>query len=61
MTAEEMEAELATIAERNEATLDEVREYYGKNNLGQQMAIEILERKVRSFLREHAVVSDPAS
>ncbi|MCP3917819.1 MAG: trigger factor [bacterium] len=59
VTNEEMEAELASIAERNEATVDEVREYYGKNNLGQQMAIEILERKVRGFLRDSAEVRIP--
>jgi trigger factor len=54
VTDEELQAELVSIAERNNAEVDEVRKYYAENNLGQQMAIEILERKVRTFLRENA-------
>jgi trigger factor len=57
---EDMESELAAIAERNKASVDEVNEYYKKNNLFDQMAIEILERKVRKFLRENAKVSVPS-
>ena len=34
--------------------------YYGENNLGQQLAIEILEKKVRRFLRENADIQDPS-
>lgn len=60
VSGDDVEAELRNIAERNQADLDEVREYYGKNNLGQQLAIEILEKKVRRFLRENADVKDPA-
>ena len=30
------------------------------NNLGQQMAVEVLERKVRRFLRENARIEQPA-
>ena len=60
VTREEMDAEFASIAERNQSTVEEVREYYGRNNLGQQMAIEILERKVRTFLREKAEVREPS-
>ena len=41
-------------------SVDEVREYYVKNGLTQQMAIEILEKKVRSFLYEHAEIKDPS-
>jgi len=57
---EDMESELAAIAERNKASVEEVNEYYKKNNLFDQMAIEILERKVRKFLRENAKVSVPS-
>ena len=59
-TAEDINAELESIAERNQSTVEEVRQYYGENNLGQQMAIEILERKVRKFLRENAEIKTPA-
>jgi trigger factor len=57
---EDMQKELSAIAERNQASLDEVTEYYRKNNLFDQMAIEILERKVRRFLRESARITEPA-
>lgn len=60
VNAEDIQAELATIAERNNTTVEEVREYYSKNNIGQQMTIEILERKVRTFLRENAEVQKPS-
>jgi trigger factor len=60
VTREDMEAELRAIAERNKASLEEVSEYYKKNNLFDQMAIEILERKVRKFLRENAKVAVPS-
>jgi trigger factor len=57
---EDMQAEVKSIAERNNSTLEEVSEYYKKNNLFDQMAIEILERKVRKFLRENAKVTEPS-
>jgi hypothetical protein len=38
-----------TIAARNNAKVEEVVDYYQKNNLFDQMAIEILERKVRTL------------
>ena len=31
-----------------------------ENGLGQQLAIEILEKKVRRFLRENADIQDPS-
>ena len=46
--------ELRQIALRNRAKFEEVRDYYQKNNLLQQLSVELLERKVRAFLREHA-------
>jgi FKBP-type peptidyl-prolyl cis-trans isomerase (trigger factor) len=60
VTREDMEAELQAIATRNRAPIEEVREYYTKNKLFDQMAIEILERKVRGFLRENAKVTTPS-
>jgi trigger factor len=60
VTNEELEAELASIAERNETSVDEVRKYYSENSLGQQMAVELLERKVRRFLRQQAEVKAPS-
>ncbi len=60
MTAEELDVELGAIAERNDAPIEEVRKYYVENNLNQQMAIEVLERKVRTFLRENAEIITPS-
>jgi trigger factor len=60
VTRDDMQAELKAIAQRNESTVEEVTEYYKKNNLFDQMALEILERKVRRFLRENAKISVPA-
>ncbi len=60
VTQEDIEGELTSIAARNQSTVEDVRKYYGENNLGQQMAIELLERKVRAFLRENAEVTQPS-
>jgi trigger factor len=53
---QDMVTELRQIALRNRAKFDEVRDYYQKNNLMQQLSVELLERKVRAFLREHATI-----
>ncbi len=60
VTAEDIQTELGAIAERNGVSIEEVRQYYSENNLAQQMTVEILERKVRKFLRESAEVTTPA-
>lgn len=57
---DDLDQELRAIAARNNTSLDEVRKYYGENNLGQQLAIEILEKKVRRFLRENADIQVPS-
>jgi len=57
---DDMKAELEQIASRNNSTLEEVANYYRENNLFDQMAIEILERKVRQFLRDSAQVTQPS-
>jgi trigger factor len=56
---DDMRTELEGIAKRNNATLEEVAAYYKENRLFDQMAIEILERKVRRFLREKAQIQEP--
>jgi len=60
VSQEDMRAEVQTIAARNNAKQEEVVEYYQKNGLFDQMAIELLERKVRRFLRENATVKVPS-
>jgi trigger factor len=56
VTKEEMTAELASIAQRNQASVEEVGKYYQQNRMFPQLALELLERKVRRFLRESADV-----
>lgn len=51
---EDLLDELREIASRNRTEVDEVRKYYREQGLLQQLALELLERKVRSFLRESA-------
>ena len=55
---EDLRAEMREIASRNEVELDEVRKYYQEQGLTQQLALELLERKVRSFLRESADIKE---
>ncbi|MCB9916579.1 MAG: trigger factor [Planctomycetes bacterium] len=56
---EDLQREVQAIAQRHGARVEEVIEYYRKNNLFQQMQIELLERKVRVFLRENAKIVEP--
>jgi trigger factor len=51
---EDLLAEFTAIATRNGVDLAEVRKYYQEEGLLQQLALELLERKVRHFLRESA-------
>jgi trigger factor len=60
VTREDMQAEMQSIAQRNQAKLEDVVKYYQDNHLLDQVAIEILERKVRRFLRENAEIKEPA-
>jgi trigger factor len=59
VSREDMESELAAIAERNRAPVEEVRKYYQEKRLVDAMAIELLERKVRAFLRANAKITTP--
>lgn len=60
VTREDMQAEMQSIAQRNNAKLEDVVKYYQDNHLLDQVAIEILERKVRRFLRENATIQEPS-
>ncbi len=60
LSQEDLNAELTIIANRNQTSVEEVAKYYRENNLFEQMAIELTERKVRAFLREHAEITQPA-
>ena len=44
----------------NQATFEQVRDYYRENGLIDQVAIELLERKVRAHLREQAEIVAPS-
>ncbi len=54
VTAKDLDEELDAIARRNGVPREEVRKYYREKNLIQELALELLERKVRSFLRGKA-------
>jgi FKBP-type peptidyl-prolyl cis-trans isomerase (trigger factor) len=54
VSEEELIAELRAIAQRNRASLEDVTEYYKKNNLLGQVAMELVERRVRRLVRESA-------
>ncbi|MCB9905302.1 MAG: trigger factor [Planctomycetes bacterium] len=60
LSQEDLNNELMNIANRNQASVEEVAKYYRENNLFEQMAIELTERKVRKYLREHAKVTEPS-
>lgn len=55
----EMIAELKNIAQRNRSSFEEVRDFYREQNLFPQLAMELLERKIRTFLREQAKLVAP--
>ena len=40
--------------------MEEVVNYYRENRLLDQVAVELIERKVRKFLRENANIQDPS-
>lgn len=56
----ELREELKSIATRNRSSFDEVARYYQEQNLFGQLAMEILERKVRTLLRNSATLKSPA-
>lgn len=56
VSEQELVAELRSIAERNRSSFEEVRNYYREKNLLPQLGMEMVERKVRAFLREKATL-----
>jgi trigger factor len=58
---QDMFNELRQIAMRNRASFDEVRKYYDEQGLMQQLAVELLERKVRAYLFEKSTAGAAAS
>ncbi len=60
VTREDVTAEIAAIAERNGTPPAEVAKYYGEQGLLRQLGLELLERKVRRYLRASAAIRPPA-
>jgi trigger factor len=58
---QDMFNELRQIAMRNRASFDEVRKYYEEQGLMQQLAVELLERKVRAYLFEQSTAGAQAA
>ncbi len=56
----ELRSELEAIARRNRASIEEVMRYYREQELVPQLTLEMLERKVRTFLRQNASLKSPA-
>jgi trigger factor len=55
---EDIARKFQEIAQRNQTSVEEVQKYYQENNLINQLAMEILELKVRAFLRENAKITE---
>lgn len=53
----DLREELKSIAQRNGTSMEEVLKYYREQNLFRQLGLELLERKVRTFLREKASIT----
>jgi trigger factor len=60
VTQEDLSGELQAIADRNGTPPAEVAKYYKEQGLLRQLGLELLERKVRRYLRTTAVVQAPA-
>jgi trigger factor len=54
VTEDDLMAELRSIAERNQSSVEEVARYYQQQNLLPAMRLDLLETKVRNFLYENA-------
>jgi trigger factor len=62
LSQEDFSREIQNIALRNRATFEQVRDHYNQNQgLREQLALELLERKVRTLLREKAVLKPAAA
>lgn len=60
VTREDISAEISAIAERNGTQPAEVAKYYGEQGLLRQLGLELLERKVRRYLRASAAIRPAA-
>lgn len=60
VTQEDVSAELQSIAQRNGTEPAEVAKYYREQGLLRQLGLELLERKVRRYLRTSAALQKPA-
>lgn len=60
VTQEDVSGELTAIAERNGTQPAEVAQYYRDQGLLRQLGLELLERKVRRYLRAAAAIRAPA-
>lgn len=60
VTQEDVTGEISAIAERNGTPVAEVAKYYRDEGLLRQLGLELLERKVRRYLRASAAVQLPA-
>lgn len=58
---DDVEAEVAEIAARQNVQRDDVLAFYRERNLLSELRLGILERKVRDFLRENAKITDTRS
>jgi len=56
VSEEDLLTELRAIAQRNRASLEDVTAYYKKNNMLGQVAMELVERRVRRLVRESAEI-----
>ncbi len=61
VTEEDLRKEFQDIAQRNRVQPQEVQDYYQKQGLLQQLAMEIVERKVRTHLRDTVTVKGGAA
>jgi trigger factor len=60
VTQEDVTGEISAIAERNGTPVTEVAKYYRDEGLLRQLGLELLERKVRRYLRASAAIQAPA-
>ncbi|MEZ5990192.1 MAG: trigger factor [Planctomycetota bacterium] len=58
VTEGEVEARLRRIAEENQATYDQVRNWFEENRQLPELRLDLLNRKVRDFLRQKARMTD---
>lgn len=58
VTEGDMEVELRQIAAHNNVSVEEVREHYETHRMLPDLRLGLMERKVRDFLRDNAVLTD---